>query len=81
MAEPSSSETRVLLNGLGMGASPRWHDGRLRFSNWGTNEIVAVDMPACRGARGGHRSSRAAIPSRTCTHIADVLIFSTPSSR
>jgi sugar lactone lactonase YvrE len=37
-------ETRILLSGLGMGESPRWHDGRLWFSNWGTNEIVAVDL-------------------------------------
>ena len=36
--------TRVLLEGLGMGESPRWHDGRLWFSNWGTNELVAVDL-------------------------------------
>jgi sugar lactone lactonase YvrE len=34
----------VLLGGLGMGESPRWHDGRLWFSNWGTDEIVAVDL-------------------------------------
>jgi sugar lactone lactonase YvrE len=27
-----------------MGESPRWHDGRLWFSNWGTDEIVAVDL-------------------------------------
>jgi sugar lactone lactonase YvrE len=39
-----ASETRVLLDGLGMGESPRWHDGRLWFSSWGTNEIVAVDL-------------------------------------
>jgi sugar lactone lactonase YvrE len=36
--------TQVLLEGLGMGESPRWHDGRLWFSNWGTNELVAVDL-------------------------------------
>jgi hypothetical protein len=24
--------------------SPRWHDGRLWFSNWGTRQIVAVDL-------------------------------------
>jgi sugar lactone lactonase YvrE len=35
---------RVLLEGFGMGESPRWHDGRLWFSSWGTNEIVAVDL-------------------------------------
>ncbi|MEV6768055.1 SMP-30/gluconolactonase/LRE family protein [Nocardia sp. NPDC051030] len=36
--------TRMLLDGLGIGESPRWHDGRLWFCNWGTNQIVAVDM-------------------------------------
>jgi sugar lactone lactonase YvrE len=42
--ESSVRETEVLLSGLGMGESPRWHDGRLWFSDWGTNEIVAVDL-------------------------------------
>ena len=27
-----------------MAESPRWHDDRLWFSNWGTDEIVAVDL-------------------------------------
>jgi len=40
----SPLETQVLLDGFGMGESPRWHDGRLWFSNWGTNEIVAIDL-------------------------------------
>jgi sugar lactone lactonase YvrE len=44
MAHTSSPETQVLLGGLGMGESPRWHDGRLWFSNWGTDEVVAVDL-------------------------------------
>jgi sugar lactone lactonase YvrE len=35
--------TEVLLTGLVIGESPRWHDGRLWLSNWGTREIVAVD--------------------------------------
>ncbi|HET7645395.1 MAG TPA: SMP-30/gluconolactonase/LRE family protein [Candidatus Limnocylindria bacterium] len=35
---------RVLLEGFGMGESPRWHDGRLWFSSWGTDEILAVDL-------------------------------------
>jgi sugar lactone lactonase YvrE len=42
--ESSIPKTHVLLDGLGMGESPRWHDGRLWFSNWGTDEIVAVDL-------------------------------------
>jgi len=44
MRQAPTTETRVLLDGLGMGESPRWHDGRLWFSNWGTDEIVAVDL-------------------------------------
>lgn len=40
----SASGPRVLLDGLGMAESPRWHDGRLWFSSWGTDEIVAVDL-------------------------------------
>jgi sugar lactone lactonase YvrE len=40
----SAPETRVLLDGFGMGESPRWHDGRLWFSSWGTDEIVAVNL-------------------------------------
>jgi sugar lactone lactonase YvrE len=37
-------EPRVLLEGLAIGESPRWHDDRLWFSNWGTGEIIAVDL-------------------------------------
>ena len=35
---------RVLLDGLAMVESPRWHDGRLWFAHWGAEEIVAVDL-------------------------------------
>ena len=44
MTHGTGIQTRVLLDGLGMGESPRWHDGRLWFSNWGTDEIVAVAL-------------------------------------
>jgi len=37
------TETKTLLNGLRVGESPRWHDGRLWLSNWGTQEVLAVD--------------------------------------
>ena len=37
-------QPRVLLGGLAMPESPRWHDSRLWFSNWGTTQIVAVDL-------------------------------------
>ncbi len=35
---------RTLLTGLGFGESPRWHEGRLWFCNWGRQEVVAVDL-------------------------------------
>jgi sugar lactone lactonase YvrE len=37
-------QPRVLLDGLALPESPRWHQGRLWFSNWGTRQIVAVDL-------------------------------------
>ena len=45
----------VLLTGLGFGESPRWHEGRLWFSDMGTNELSAVDT-------GGDREVIATIP-------------------
>lgn len=44
MAPGPSRETRTLLDGFGMGESPRWHAGRLWFSSWGTNEIIALAL-------------------------------------
>ncbi|QNE22370.1 SMP-30/gluconolactonase/LRE family protein [Kribbella qitaiheensis] len=38
------SEPKVLLTGLGIPESPRWHDGRLCFANWIDQQIVAVDV-------------------------------------
>jgi sugar lactone lactonase YvrE len=40
----STLEAKPLLSGLVIGESPRWHDGRLWFANWGAEEIVAVDL-------------------------------------
>ena len=42
--DASVGPARVLLDGLAYVESPRWHDGRLWFSNWGTRQIVAVDL-------------------------------------
>ena len=38
------SEVRTLVTDLCVGESPRWHEGRLWFSHWGAQEIVAVDL-------------------------------------
>jgi sugar lactone lactonase YvrE len=32
------------MTGLAFGESPRWHNDRLWFSNWGAQEIIAVDL-------------------------------------
>jgi sugar lactone lactonase YvrE len=37
------SEFMKLLSGVAFGESPRWHDERLWFADWGKQEIVAVD--------------------------------------
>jgi sugar lactone lactonase YvrE len=37
------SEPKVLLSGLGIPESPRWHEGRLWFCNWIDRQVVAVD--------------------------------------
>jgi sugar lactone lactonase YvrE len=33
---------QIMLNGLAFGESPRWHEGRLWFCNWGTQEVIAL---------------------------------------
>ena len=38
------SEFTTLLKDLALVESPRWHDDRLVFSDWGAGEIVAVDL-------------------------------------
>jgi sugar lactone lactonase YvrE len=42
--DSSTLEAKPLLSGLVIGESPRWHEDRLWFANWGTEEIVAVDL-------------------------------------
>jgi len=40
----SALKVKTLLTGLAMGESPRWHEKRLWFSDWGAQEIVAVNL-------------------------------------
>jgi sugar lactone lactonase YvrE len=37
-------ELQTLMTGILFGESPRWHDERLWFSDWGAQEIIAVDL-------------------------------------
>jgi sugar lactone lactonase YvrE len=34
---------QLLMTGISFGESPRWHDGRLWFADWGAQELIAVD--------------------------------------
>jgi sugar lactone lactonase YvrE len=38
------NEPRTLLTGISFGEQPRWHEGRLWFSDWGAREVIAVDL-------------------------------------
>jgi sugar lactone lactonase YvrE len=42
------SAPEVLMEGVVFGESPRWHDGRLWFSDWGAGQVIAV------GTDGAH---------------------------
>lgn len=42
------SAPQVLMKGIVFGESPRWHDGRLWFSDWGANQVIAL------GTDGSH---------------------------
>src|SRR5438093_10344416 len=44
MKESSVAELHVLMTGIAFGESPRWHEDRLWFCNWGAQEVVAVDL-------------------------------------
>jgi sugar lactone lactonase YvrE len=38
------AELQTLMTGIAFGESPRWHDDRLWFSDWGVQEVVALDL-------------------------------------
>jgi sugar lactone lactonase YvrE len=49
------SDPNVLLSGLGIPESPRWHEDRLWFCNWIERQVVAVGLdgkPEVTSARG-----------------------------
>jgi sugar lactone lactonase YvrE len=37
------TELTTLMTGISLGESPRWHDGRLWFCDWGAQQVIAVD--------------------------------------
>ena len=44
MSAKIETKARTLLTGLAMGESPRWHENRLWLSDWGAQEILAIDL-------------------------------------
>ncbi len=50
------SELRTLATDVVFGESPRWHEGRLWFSDWGAGEVVAIDL-------AGHREVMVRLPT------------------
>src|SRR2546425_11795624 len=42
--ESSTSEVQIVMTGLAFGEQPRWHEGRLWFSDWGPQEVIAVAL-------------------------------------
>src|SRR5262245_38058689 len=44
MSQQRRQNVNTLVCGLAMGESPRWHDGRLWLSDWGAQEILAIDL-------------------------------------
>jgi sugar lactone lactonase YvrE len=43
MKEAAVPIANILLTGVAMGESPRWHENRLWFADWGNQQIVTVD--------------------------------------
>lgn len=41
---------KTLMEGIGLGESPRWHDGRLWFSDWVAHRVIALSED------GGHEA-------------------------
>jgi sugar lactone lactonase YvrE len=37
-----SESPKVLMEGIGLGESPRWHEGRLWFSDWVAHQVIAL---------------------------------------
>ena len=57
--QSSGRELQTLVTGLSFGESPRWHESRLWFSDWGTQEIIAVNLE-------GQRDVIAHVPAVPC---------------
>ena len=62
--EIPATVVRVLVDGLGIVESPRWHDGRLWFSHWGAEEVLVAST-----STGTARSPHRAVPLRATSRF------------
>src|SRR3954454_11374984 len=46
--DPSMPQPQTLMTDIAFGESPRWYEDRLWFSDWGAQEILAVDLDGKR---------------------------------
>ncbi len=72
------NELRTLLTGRGLVESPRWHSGRLYFSDWSAGEVIAVDLD------GNHEVVASVDSLPLCTaFLSDgtLLIVDSPNSK
>ena len=53
------TEPQVLRTGIAFGEQPRWHEDRLWFSDWGSRQVLAVDLE-------GHSEVVVDVPSFPC---------------
>lgn len=44
-----SLQPEILMTGIALGESPRWHENRLWFSDWAAQELIAVDLQGKSG--------------------------------
>ena len=49
------TDLHTLTTGLVIGESARWHDGRLWFAHWGTQELSAIGLDGIREVVGDGR--------------------------
>jgi len=59
LTKSSVNEPQILMTGILFGEQPRWHEDRLWFSDWGTREVIAVDLE-------GNNEVMLSVPSFPC---------------
>ena len=58
-------DVKLLMDGITLGECPRWHDGRLWFSDWGARQLIAVDMQGRHEVFNGARCKTTLLQART----------------